>query len=141
MQTLSLTLNSPFSAVYLAICDREADARLRDAYHKTLIYVDCMQQALDNNEQTSPMSRRIQAFPMVVPSKFIDRVEILDVCALVVLAYYFAVAAQIDEHFWWLHGSRGERIAVREIQAINTFLADTCPALMNWPLVKAGIVI
>lgn len=137
----SPSLEQTFSALYLAICDRELDPVLRDVYSKTLSYINSMQNLVENGERLYFVARRLQTFPMVVPSKFIDQVENLDVCALVILAHYFAVASQIDQGFWWLRGFHGDRTAVREVQAINVFLADTCPALMTWPLVKVGITI
>lgn len=139
--TSSPALSQTFSALFLAICDRERDPLLRDVYSKTLSYINSMQNSIDGGERLPSVARRVQIFPMVVPSRFVDQVEILNVCALVVLAHFFAVAAQIDQDFWWLRGMHGERTAVKEVQAINVFLADTCPALMTWPLVKASVAI
>ena len=137
-QHIPISLDQPFAAVLSVICEHELDRTARDAHRKTLAYINAMQRQIDNGDHWSVVSRRLQAFPMVIPTKFIDLVEEQDIGALVVLAHYFGVAAQIDSEFWWLKGFHNDRTAVREIQAINTVVAHMSPSIMTWPLVQAG---
>ncbi|KAK5084586.1 hypothetical protein LTR05_005664 [Lithohypha guttulata] len=119
-QELRVTLSHPFDTVYAAIGKQTASDVLTDAYWRTLVYINNMQSAIDSGDSVHVLGRRLQAFPMVVPTKFIDQVELRDPCAFLVLAYYFAVAAQVDKEFWWLRGPKGDRTAANELRALNS---------------------
>ncbi|KAK5092140.1 hypothetical protein LTR24_005482 [Lithohypha guttulata] len=138
-QTVQQDLDRPFSHVFAGIVEQRPDMEDQQAYRKTMSYINFLQKAVDNGEPIFIVSRMLQAFPMIVPSHFIDMVEEQDPYALVVLAHYFGIPAQIDDEFWWLKGSAqsAERTAVREINAINAQVHEQCGSMMSWPLMRA----
>lgn len=138
-QRLPFELDRPFDAVYTWLSKQILESQVIAAYRGTLVYIDIIQRAIDEGDNFGVVGRRLQAFPMVVPTIFVDKVEKQDPNALLVLALYFAIAAQVDSNYWWLRGYNNERTATKEIRALDTILARTCPALMQWPLTKAGI--
>lgn len=92
-----------------------------------------MQAAIDNHDSSCIVGRRLQAFPMVIPTRFIDLVEALNPLALVVLACYFGVAAQLDDQFWWLRGTGPhDRTAVREVLGILGKIGERYRGLLSW---------
>lgn len=139
-QHLPFELDHPFDAVCTWISKRVLEPQVRAAYRGTLIYINTMQRAIDKGDGSRIVGRRLQAFPMVVPTLFVDKVEDRDPNALLILAHYFSIAAQVDNDFWWLRGYNNERTAVNELQAIDAILARTCSALMQWPLAKANVM-
>lgn len=140
-QALDRDLDRPFSAVFETITEQRSSFEDQQAYRKTLAYINLMQKQIDSGEAIFPTGRMLQAFPMIIPGHFIDLVEARDLYALVVLAHFFGIAAQIDKDVWWLQGtgSRPERTAVREIKAIRTQLDESYQNMMLWPLMKARL--
>ena len=140
-QALQRNFDRPFSNVFVAITEQKPDLEDQQTYQKSLSYINFMQKAIDSGEPAFVVGRMLQAFPMIVPARFIDLVEEQDPCALVVLAHYFGIAAQVDGDFWWLKGSDGssERTAPKEIKAIDAQLHGSCKAMMLWPLTKAEL--
>jgi len=140
-QALDRDLDRPFSAVFETITEQRSSFEDQQAYRKTLAYINLMQKQIDSGEAIFPTGRMLQAFPMIIPGHFIDLVEARDLYALVVLAHFFCIAAQIDKDVWWLQGtgSRPERTAVREIKAIRTQLDESYQNMMLWPLMKARL--
>lgn len=138
-QAVQQDLDRPFSHVFAEIAEQRPDFEDQQAYRKTMSYINFLQKAVDNGEPIFIISRMLQAFPMIVPSHFVDMVEEQDRYALVVLAHYFGIPAQIDDEFWWLKGSAqsAERTAVREIKAINAQVHEQCGSMMLWPLMRA----
>lgn len=138
-QAVQQDLDNPFSDVFAKIVEQRPDVEDQQAYRKTLSYISSLQKAIHNSEPLFVVSRMLQAFPMIIPAHFIDLVEEQDSYALVVLAYYFGIPAQIDDHFWWLKGSAQttQRTALHEIEAINVQVQEQCGSMMSWPLVQA----
>lgn len=116
------------------------DDETREAYEKTLSYVGSIQKAIDNREAVYALCRRIQAFPIMIPSRFIALVEEQRPRALVVLAHYFAAVAQV-RGVWWLGAAEvgWEGTAEREIRAIGKALPPEWMVHMAWPLEMADL--
>lgn len=116
------------------------DDETRDAYERTLSYVGSIQSAIDHGEPTYVICRRLHGFPMVMPPKFIDFVAEKRPRALVILAHYFAMAAQVKGVWWLENDSRGSHtIPQREIGAINSIIPDQWRGQMMWPLEMASL--
>ncbi|KAE9375812.1 hypothetical protein N431DRAFT_437298 [Stipitochalara longipes BDJ] len=115
------------------------DDETRDAYEKTLSYVGSIQKAIRRGEPVYVLARRTQAFPMVVPHKFVDFLTEQRPRALVILAHYFATLSQITG-VWWLGGGTegSEPTARREIRAIQKVLPEEWQGHMIWPLDTLG---
>lgn len=112
----------------------------RDAYEKALSYVGSIQNAIRLGEPTYAVCRRIQAFPLLIPSKFIAFLEEQRPRALVVLAHFFATAAQVHGVWWLREDAEGsESIAKREIRAISKVLPAQWQPLLVWPLDMVGL--
>lgn len=107
-----------------------------DVYERTLHVIASAQDAINNDEPQYIVGRRIQAFPIVIPERFTDFVKDRQPRALVVLAHYFGVMAQVKTDVWFTeaHSLTSERIAYREIRAIADFLPGDWHDLMEWPL-------
>lgn len=134
---LQRELNAPFSTIFNTILSQEPSIESRDVYRRTLAYINNMQTAIDNHEPSYIIGRRLQAFPMVIPTRFIDLVEAQEPFALVVLAYYFGVAAQLDHEFWWLRGTGPhDRTAMREVSGILGKLDERYRGLLAWAAVQ-----
>jgi len=105
------------------------DVETRDAYEKTLSYVGSIQKAIRRGEPV-----RTQAFPMIVPHKFVDFLAEQRPRALVILAHYFATVSQISG-VWWLGGGTDgrETTARRETLAIRKVLPEVWQGHMIWP--------
>ena len=107
----------------------------RDAYERTLSYVGSIQKSLRRGEPVYVVARRIQAFPMVVPHKFVDFLAEQRPRALLILAHYFATVSQLNS-LWWLGGGTDgtEPTAKREVDAILKKLPEEWQGHMIWPL-------
>lgn len=140
-QALQRNLDTPFANVFRAIAEQRRDPEDQQAYRNSLSYINSMQKAIDKGEPVFVAGRMLQAFPMIIPAHFIDLVEEQDPFALVVLAHYFGIAAQIDSEFWWLKGGEKstERMALKEIKAIDKQVPADCRSMMDWPLMKAEL--
>lgn len=127
----------PFSNIYNTILSQEPSIESRNIYRQTLAYINCMQLAIDNHEPSYVVGRRLQAFPMVIPTRFIDLVEALEPFALVVLACYFGVAAQLDDQFWWLRGTgQDDRTSRREVLGIFGKVGERFRGLLSWAVMR-----
>ncbi|KAB5559756.1 c6 zinc finger domain-containing protein [Coniochaeta sp. 2T2.1] len=119
------------------------DDATREAYEKTLSYVGSIHHAIRIGEPRYAVGRRIQAFSLLMPSKFISFLEGQRPRALVVLAHFFAAVVQMHD-IWWLGEDKDgrESTAKREIRAISKVVQDTCPAwqpLLVYPLDMVGL--
>lgn len=118
------------------------DGPTREAYEKALSYVGSIQNAIRTGEPTYAVCRRIQAFPLLISSKFLAFLEEQRPRALVVLAHFFATLVQVrGDGVWWLSkdGDGGESIAKREIRAIRKVLPPKWQPLLVWPLDMVGL--
>ncbi|ROV99173.1 hypothetical protein VPNG_08186 [Cytospora leucostoma] len=116
--------------------DDWSDDETREAYEKTLSYVGSVQRGLNNGEPVYAVARRIQAFALVAPPKYIELLGAQRPRALVIMAHFWATVAQV-RGVWWL----GERDAVgedstakREIRAIKSVLPPEWLTTIVWPL-------
>ena len=119
------------------------DDTTREAYEKTLSYVGSIHHAIRIGEPKYAVGRRIQAFSLLMPSKFISFLEEQRPRALVVLAHFFAAVVQMHD-IWWLGEDKDgrESTAKREIRAIDKVVKDTCPEwqpLLVYPLDCVGL--
>jgi hypothetical protein len=101
---------------------------IQKSYELTLSYIGGVQMALNKGETPGNLCRRLVAFPMFIPKRFIGLVEELRPRALVVLAHYFAFLARLRDT-WWI-GDSGRR----EICAVRSVLKNEWVELLNWPL-------
>lgn len=124
-----------------ALPSREVwDDVTREAYEKTLSYVGSIQNAIRVGEPMYAVCRRIQAFPLLMPSKFIAFLEEQRPRALIVLAHFFAVVAQVHGVWWLREDERGlESTAKREIRAISKVLPPEWRPFLVWPLDTVGL--
>lgn len=121
--------------------DDWSDAETRGAYEKTLSYVGSIQTGISHGEPVYAVTRRIQAFPLLVPSRYIELLAARRPRALVVLAHFFATVAQ-THNVWWLGDEpfRGEETtAKREIRAIKDALPREWLGTMVWPMDVVGL--
>lgn len=121
--------------------DDWADDETRDAYEKTLSYVGSIQSGISCGEPVYAITRRIQAFPLLVPSKYIELLSVRRPRALVILAHFFATVAQVH-NVWWLGDEpfrREETTSMREIRAIKNALPREWLTTMVWPMDVVGL--
>jgi hypothetical protein len=98
------------------------------AYETAISYIGAIQLAIQTQEPTDLLSRRIILFPTMVNTGFLTLVEQQRPRALVVLAHYFAYLTDF-RGFWWV-GDTGPR----EVRGIESVLPVEWLDLMNWPL-------
>ncbi|KAH8907624.1 hypothetical protein BR93DRAFT_878618 [Coniochaeta sp. PMI_546] len=115
------------------------DDATKEAYEKTLSYVGSVQNAIRIGEPTYAICRRIQAFPLLMPAKFINFVEEQRPRALVVLAHFFAAVAQVHGVWWLREDEDGESTAKREVRAISKAVGSEWQPLLVWPLDMVGL--
>lgn len=121
--------------------DDWGDEETRVAYEKALSYVGSIQMGINNGEPVYAVSRRIQAFALVAPPKFVELLGMQRPRALVVMAHFWATVAQVHT-VWWMGEESGmgeETTAKREIRAINGVLPPEWLATMVWPLDVVGL--
>ncbi|KAA8569268.1 hypothetical protein EYC84_000929 [Monilinia fructicola] len=126
------------------------------AYIQTLSYLSSIHLNIVNHEHPMATARRFTAFGLQVPKLFIDLVEERQPRALVIFAYYFAMATclvegggpserivlqmkngedlDLGKTFWWM----GNMVR-REIGGISGILPAGWEALMAWPRRVAGL--
>jgi hypothetical protein len=109
------------------------DQETQQAYEKALSYIGWVQAAIKDGEHLLGTCRRMMAFPVLAPKKFVDFVHEMRPRALVILAHFFALGSQLGD-VWWI----GETVQ-REIQAIQRVLPSEWQPLMRQPLVRAGL--
>ncbi|OIW30701.1 hypothetical protein CONLIGDRAFT_679467 [Coniochaeta ligniaria NRRL 30616] len=115
------------------------DDATKEAYEKTLSYVGSVHNAIRVGEPVYAICRRIQAFPLLMPAKFITFLEEQRPRALTVLAHFFAVVVQVHGVWWLREGEDGESTAKREVRAISKVLPPEWKALLVWPLEMVGL--
>lgn len=121
--------------------DNWSDKETRDAYEKALSYVGSIQMGINNGEPVYAVSRRIQAFALVAPPKYIELLGMQRPRALVIMAHFWATVAQVHT-VWWLgeENAMGEETtARREIRAINGVVPPKWSTTMVWPLDVVGL--
>jgi hypothetical protein len=109
------------------------DQETQQAYEKTLSYIGWVQIAIKKGEHRLGVCRRMMSFPVLAPKKFIEFVGEMRPRALVILAYWFALGAQLTD-LWWI----GETIQ-REVQAIQRVVPLEWQLLMRDPLLRVGL--
>lgn len=108
------------------------DDETLNAYETTLGYIGSIHKSIQRGEPTFAVCKRIICFPMYIPPRFIDFVQEERPRALVVLAHFFAVVAQVKHPVWWI-GDAGPK----EIRAIRDVLPRQWWGQMIWPLAMA----
>ena len=106
------------------------DTETQSAYELTLSFIGGIQIAVDDGERPEHTFRRIIAFPMFIPKRFIELVEERQPRALVFLAHYFSFLSRL-RGIWWV-GDAGRR----EIGAIQEVLESPWVEQLDWPLKK-----
>lgn len=104
------------------------DLDTQNAYELTLSYIGSLQVAMDHGEPLVHSFRRVMAFCMFIPKRFIDLVDEGRPRALVVMAYYFSYLARLRT-IWWI-GDTGRR----EILGIQSVLKSPWAEMLEWPL-------
>ncbi|ESZ94789.1 hypothetical protein SBOR_4808 [Sclerotinia borealis F-4128] len=126
------------------------------AYTQTLSFLSTIHLHITQHEHPMATARRFTAFGLQVPKLFIDLVEERQPRALVIFAYYFAMAtclvegagpansitlrmrngedADLEKSFWWL----GD-VVRREVEGISAILPGGWEGLMGWPRRVAGL--
>ena len=82
------------------------DPEVRDAYERTLSLIGGMRLAIEAGEPIYAVGRRLMAFAMLVPKRFIELVEEMRPRALVILGLFFNVADQF-RGVWWIGDASG----------------------------------
>jgi hypothetical protein len=106
------------------------DTETQRAYELTLSFIGGIQIAIDEGERPSHTFRRIIAFPMFTPKRYIELVEEAQPRALLILAYYFSFLSRL-RGIWWI-GDAGRR----EIRAIQSVLESPWVEQLEWPINK-----
>lgn len=109
------------------------DEEVQEAYEKTLSYIGSIKRAISNGEHTMAILRRVFAFAMHIPRRFIKLVQEQRPRALVVLAHYFALATK-PGYVWYI----GD-VPHREVVGIQKALPDEWRDQMRWPLAMVGL--
>ncbi len=104
------------------------DAETRETYEQTLSYIGSIQLAAKAGEHRMGIARRMMAFAILIPKKFIEFVEQQRPRALVVLAHFFALSSDMED-VWWIG-----RAARSEIEAIQKFLPLEWQAMVFNPM-------
>ncbi|KAF7898466.1 hypothetical protein EAF00_004912 [Botryotinia globosa] len=126
------------------------------AYLQTLSYLSSIHLNIMQHEHPMATARRFTAFGLQVPKLFIDLVEERQPRALVIFAYYFAMATclvegggpsdsitlqmrngedlDLGKTFWWMGA-----MVRREIGGISGILPGGWEGLMSWPRMVAGL--
>ncbi|PVH85003.1 hypothetical protein DL98DRAFT_409942 [Cadophora sp. DSE1049] len=104
------------------------DLETAQAYEKTLSYIGCIQLALKSGEHKMGICRRMIAFALLVPRKFVEFVEEKRPRALVIVAHFFALASDMED-VWWIG-----RTARREVLGIQKVLPSEWQSMMASPL-------
>jgi Fungal Zn(2)-Cys(6) binuclear cluster domain/Fungal specific transcription factor domain len=103
------------------------DAETRAAYESALSYVGGIYQGIQRRESHRILFRRILCMGLMVSSKFISFIEQRRPRALVILAYYSAMAIVLDDH-WIFKGW-----AKREVSGLKNLIPAEWQWAMEWP--------
>lgn len=117
------------------------DPETREAYEKALSYVGSIQRGINDGEPVYAVTRRIQVFALLIPTRFIGLLSLQRPRALVILAHFWATVSQVHT-VWWLgeaDSAGGDSTAKREIGAIKKALPREWMATMVWPLDQVGL--
>lgn len=106
----------------------EMDEKTEKVYKDTIDYLERLYMAVQTNEPDGVIRRLFTGFAPIVPGEFLDFVYERRPRALVILAYLFALAKNI-ENTWWLRG-----IPEREVRGINSIMPPEWKWTMVWAL-------
>jgi len=109
------------------------DKETKETYEKTLSYLGGVQIGIDRGEHPLATLRRMMAFALLAPKKFIQYVGEQRPRALVILAHFFALASNVKD-IWWI----GD-IAQREVQGIWDVLPLEWHVMMRKPLATSRL--
>jgi hypothetical protein len=109
------------------------DQETQQAYEKTLSYIGWIQITIKENEHPMGICRKMMAFAILAPEGFIACVDQRRPRALVILAYFFALGAQLRDT-WWI----GETLQ-REIHAIQRVVPPEWTPFMREPTSRIGL--
>jgi hypothetical protein len=109
------------------------DQGTQSTYEKALSYIGGIQIEIERGEHQLATLRRMLAFPLLVPKEFVSFVEEKRPRALVVLAHFIALAANMNG-IWWI----GDMVQ-RELEGIRGVLPVEWQVMMHRPLLAAGL--
>ena len=118
----------PFSNL-LDIYGQDLDPNTRRIYEITIMYLAGLQHDIDEGKPPLFLSRKIMGFSMLIPKEFDDFVQQEEPLALVVLAYFFAIVAQMKGAPWWVGNAPNT-----EILALEKALPAEWHECMRWPV-------
>ena len=90
-------------------------AEVYDAYATTVSYLGSVRLAVAAGETRADICRRLLAFPMLIPARFIGLVEEQQPRALAILAHYFALLSTCSDVWWVGHSGARESRRIREV--------------------------
>lgn len=108
--------------------EEEMDEKTEKAYSDTIAYLERIYRAIQTIEPDWIIRKLFTGFPPIVPDEFLDFVYERRPRALVILAYLFTLAKNIEDT-WWLRG-----IPEREVRGINSILPPEWKCTMVWAL-------
>jgi hypothetical protein len=108
--------------------DEEMDEKTEKAYSDTIAYLERLYNSIQTNEPDWVIRKLFTGFPPIVPAEFLDFVYERRPRALVILAYLFTLAKNIEDT-WWLRG-----IPEREVRGINSIVPPEWKWTMVWAL-------
>jgi hypothetical protein len=117
---------------WLETDEDRADDEAMDAYNHTVGQIAVMKKALDRGAGWQVLGRRLTMFAVVLRPRFIELLRDKRPKALVILGYYFAIAAFATE-FWWV----GD-VPFREFDALESAVPDEWQHLLKWPREVVG---
>ncbi|KZF24328.1 hypothetical protein L228DRAFT_94515 [Xylona heveae TC161] len=106
---------------------------IQRAYETTLSYIGSIHRAIERDEPSISVCRRLMAFPIRIPKLFIDLVEEQRPRALVILAHFFALTNHVNG-IWWLANT-----PQREIRGVYRALPAEWKHHMHWSLSVVGL--
>ena len=114
---------------------RSWDQETYDAFKELAAFIGSLYRQIEQKAMAFEICRRFLIFSALTPKRFIDLVKEENPHALVVLAHFFALTANVDS-VWWLGNT-----AEREIKGIYSILPPEWQPEVAWPMEAAGLLL
>jgi hypothetical protein len=113
--------------------DEMVDPESQSAYEMALRFVGYVLTSIERGDDPSEIRRVLLSFGQFAPPVYVKRLEENSPRALVILAYFFALAKAVDD-VWWMRG-----IVEREVFGIQSILPEQWQWAMARPLEKLAL--
>jgi hypothetical protein len=109
------------------------DINDKSVYEATVTELSSMYSAISQGGPPNVIQRRVATMPLILPSRFLELVEVKDPIALALLARNLAMLKLIDEA-WWLHGVGQNEVAKQSVLGIQSLMPSEWQWAMEWPV-------